>query len=307
MHLALIALGILFLYLGGEAMVRGASSLARTLGLRPMVIGLTVVSFATSSPELASSLAAALRGVPEIAFANVVGSNIANVGLILALTALIWPLASRPGYLRFEFPFMIASSALVFWLVRDGWIGRFEGLGLLALLGLFLAYLLRAAQAPEADEEGAAGPRRRSIPVDLLLIGAGIALLVLGARSLVSGAIELARIWGVSERVIGLTMVAVGTSLPELASSLVAAVRREGDILVGNIIGSNVFNILCILGATALVKPLAVAASEVWIDLLVMLGLSLVIWPLLVTRLRLDRWKALLLLAAYGAYLAWLF
>ncbi len=314
MSYLLLALGVVLLYAGGEALVRGASRLARACGLSPLVIGLTVVSFGTSAPELASTLTAALRGSPDIAFGNVVGSNIANLGLILGFAALVWPLATTATFLQREVPFMLVASAAMFWLIRDGRVGRLEGSALLVALGLFLLYLLRAGSPPRdgGDEEGALelggrAARRRRLVSDALVVATGLALLVLGARALIDGGISIARSLGISERVIGLTMVALGTSLPELAASIVAALRREGDILLGNLIGSNVFNILCILGATALVRPLPVDPSAVTVDLVVMLALSLLIWPFLATRLRLERWEGFVLLAVYALYVAFLF
>jgi cation:H+ antiporter len=284
----LVLAGIVMLYLGGEALVRGAVALARTLGWSPLVIGLTVVSFGTSSPELASTLAASLNGAPEVAFGNVVGSNIANIGLILGLTALIWPLTTTARFLKREVPFMLLSSALLFPVVADGLISRLEGASLFALLVAFLVYLMR---------------RER----ELLLVLLGIVLLMGGAHLLVTGGVAIARVIGVSERVIGLTLVAFGTSLPELAASLVAGLKREGDIVLGNVIGSNIFNVLCILGITPMVSPLVVDASAVWLDLTAMLILTLLLWPILASHLKLERWEGFLLLAFYGMYIGWLF
>jgi len=306
----LVLAGIALLYIGGEALVRGAVALARSLGWSPLVIGLTVVSFGTSSPELASTLAASLRGAPEVAFGNVVGSNIANVGLILGLTALIWPLETTGRFIKQEVPFMLVSSLLLFPLIANGMIGRLEGLFLFVLLVIFLLYLMRREQEDstvEATFDKEFGGTKLSSAASIGLVILGIGLLVAGAHALVTGGVNLARILGVSERVIGLTLVALGTSLPELAASLVAGLRKEGDIVLGNIIGSNIFNVLCILGITPMVHPLVVDASAVWLDLTAMLVLSLLLWPLLANRLRLERWEGFVLLAFYGLYIAWLF
>ncbi len=310
MDLLFIFAGIALLYLGGEGLVRGSVGLARLFGLSPMVIGLTVVSFGTSSPELAATLAAAVRGSPEVAFGNVVGSNVANIGLILGLTAMIWPLATRSRFLRRELPFMLLASALLFPIVANGVVSRLEGLGLLVVLVLFLGYLLRTGGEyldieDEFTSEFAFG--RTPLLAALAFVAVGVALLVVGAKLLVAGAIDLARAHGVSERVIGLTMVALGTSLPELAASIVAALKRQGDIVLGNLIGSNVFNVLCILGATALVEPMRIEVPSAHLDLAVMLGLSALVWPFLATRMRLDRWEGAVLFAVYLGYMAWLF
>ena len=291
--------------------MRGSINLARAVGLRPMVIGLTVVSFGTSSPELASTLAAALQGAPAVAFGNVVGSNIANLGLILGLSALLWPLSTTARFLRREVPLMLAASLLLLVLVPGGEISRFEGAVLLALLVLFLTFLLRAEperKAVRAEFVREYGEHRAPLGRSLFFIVVGIALLILGAKALVTGAIGVARVHGISERVIGLTMVALGTSLPELASSIVAAVKKEGDIVLGNLIGSNVFNILCILGATAVAAPVEVVVTRAtWVDLGVMLAVALLTWLFLATRLRLDRWEGAVLLASYCGYTLWLF
>ena len=311
MDLALVVVGAALLYGGGEALVRGSVQLARAVGLSPLVIGLTVVSFGTSSPELASTLAATLDGAPAVAFGNVVGSNIANIGLILGATALIWPLPTQARFLRREVPFMLLASGLLFPLAADGRIGRIEGLFLFALLAIFLAYLLRGVRnaKPETRQEFEAeygSPKRRPW-LALGLVGLGLILLFVGAKSLLAGGLNIARSFGISERVLGLSLVALGTSLPELAASIVAALKKEGDIVLGNLIGSNVFNVLCILGLTAIVRPVEVDWLSSWPDLVVMLVLSALIWPFLATRLKLERWEGFLLLAGYALYMAALF
>ncbi len=309
MDLLLIVAGIGLLYLGGEGLVRGAVALARVFGLSPMVIGLTVVSFGTSSPELAATLAAALRGVPEVAFGNVVGSNVANIGLILGPVAMIWPLSTRALFLRREMPFMLAASALLFPIVANGTVSRVEAFLLLAMLVLFVGVLFRTSdEYLDVEEEFSREFAFGATPAlkALAFVAVGIAGLVVGAKLLISGAIGIAVAYEVSERVIGLTMVAVGTSLPELAASAVAAMKRHGDIALGNVIGSNVFNVLCILGTTALVQPIAIEVPSAHLDLAVMLGLSVLVWPFLATRMRLDRWEGAVLFALYGLYIGWL-
>jgi cation:H+ antiporter len=306
----LVLAGILLLYGGGEALVRGAVALARGLGWSPLVIGLTVVSFGTSSPELASTLTASLGDAPEVAFGNVVGSNIANIGLILGLTALIWPLETSARFLRREVPFMLISSALLFPVIAGGRVSRFEGLAFFALLVAFLLYLMRREKERsqvEAEFDREFGDSVMSPKLSSLLVLLGIGLLMAGAHLLITGGVNLARDFGISERVIGLTLVALGTSLPELAASLVAGLRREGDIVLGNVIGSNIFNVLCILGITPMISPLVVDASAVWLDLTAMLVLSMLLWLVLASHLKLERWEGFLLLAFYGMYIGWLF
>lgn len=308
--LLLVSAGIALLWVGGESLISGSIALARRLGMSPLVVGLTVVAFGTSAPELAATLAAALQGSPEVAFGNVVGSNVFNVGLILGVAALVFPLAARARFLRREMPFMIATSALLVPLVANGRIGRLEALLLLTLLAGYLWTLLRKdEESARVAEEFAReyGQVQAPLWASVLRVAVGIGVLVIGAQVLVSGAVGIAREVGISERVIGLTLVACGTSLPELASALVAAARREGDIVLGNVVGSNVFNVLAILGTTSMVVPIEVdVRAGTWIDLAVMLGLSLLLWPFLHSRRRLERWEGALLVAGFMAYMAWL-
>jgi len=311
LDVALLVAGAAFLYLGGDQLVDGSVELARALGMAPMVIGLTVVAFGTSAPELAATLVAAFRGNPEIAFGNVVGSNIANLGLILGVAALIRPLEADAKFLWREVPVMLVASLLLTWLMWDGEIRRLGGLFLLVLIVPYLGYLLltdrreTARVRAEFDVEYGAANRPSSAWA-LGRVALGIVLLVLGAHSLVEGAVGLARLLGVSERVIGLTVVAAGTSLPELASAVAAALKREGDILLGNIIGSNVFNTLVIFGSTALTAPVLVPPAGARLDLLMMLAISLLIWPFLASGKRLRRSEGLVLLLVYVGYIAWL-
>ncbi len=306
-----VLLGVALLYAGGELLVRNASQLARTFGLSSLVIGLTVVAFGTSAPELATTLLSTLEGSPEVAVGNVVGSNIANIGLILGLTALIYPLQSARRFIRREVPFMVVVGALLFPVFWDGVVARYEGLLLLAFFGGYLWYQFRRSKgvsevAPEAPEDEAP---KRTVPSWRAWLGvaAGVAVLVAGAQALVTGAVTIAQGFGVPERVIGLTLVAVGTSLPELASSLVAALRREPDLILGNVVGSNIFNIVAILGLTALIYPIRVGYADIQTDLLVMLGLSIFVLPLMLPRYRLGRTGGVVLLALYAAYIAVLF
>jgi cation:H+ antiporter len=305
----LVALGVLLLYLGGEFLVRNATRLAAATGMSPVVIGLTVVAFGTSSPELATTLVAAVEGSPEAAVGNAVGSNIANLGLILGLAALLYPLRTRIRFLRRELPFMIGVGALLIPLLGSGVLGRLEGLLLMLLLGVYLWVLLRSGKTDPEDEpvsrENGGGSRVAWVASLGVLAGAG--LLVAGAHTLIEGAIGLARAFDVPERVVGLTLVAVGGSLPELAGCLVAALKRQGGIVLGNLVGSNVFNVLFVLGLTALVRPLSVEPGAFTVDLMVMLGLSLLALPFLFTGRRLGRREGTVLLAAYCAYVGFLY
>jgi len=314
--LALLAVlaGLLLLAGGGELLVRGAVAIARLAGLTTALIGLTVVAMGTSIPELVVSLIAALGGTPDIAMGNVIGSNLANVGLILGLSALLVTLPIHGTAATLEWPFMFVASSVAVLLARDLTIDRLEGGFFVVALVLFLAFMTQQArtgvQAEERTEiagvvEARWPPRGSGAAVAAAaLVLVGIAALVLGGRLLVDGAVSLARYAGVTERVIGLTVVAVGTSMPELAASLVAALRRHADVAIANIIGSNIFNILGILGTTALVQPVRVAPEMVTSDLWWMLGLSLLLYPFLRHRRRLDRLEGAVLLGAYIVYIA---
>jgi len=311
--LLLIVLGIAVLWAGGEVLVRSVTGLAAVLRVSPTVVGLTVVAFGTSAPELAAAISAAIRGSQGLIYGNVVGSNIANVGLILGLSALAIPLQNRDTaserqvvrLVRRELPFMLVTSLLVLAFVSFGRLGRFEGAVLLALMVYFLVVLVRSGDAEPPSAQGVNAPK--AVLGTLL----GLSLLVVGAdQLLVPGAVELARTIGVSERVIGLTFVAFGTSVPELAACLVAAYRNHHGIVLGNIIGSNVFNILLVLPAAVLIRPFATGFSAEGVDALVMLSFSVLMF-LAVYTLRMGRrigrsWGSVLA-AAYGSYVVWLF
>jgi cation:H+ antiporter len=310
-NLLLVLVGIVALYGGGDLLVRHASRLARLLGVSPMAVGLTVVAFGTSAPELAATLVAAWRGEPELALANVVGSNIANVGLILGLTALAYPLVAGGTFLRREVAWLLAVTVASLPLLYDGLLSRPEGLLLWAGLALFIVVALRTGAVPPAAAEVAAeAPEAggRGLGFSALMLVVGVGLLAVGAQALVQGATALALAWGIPQRVIGLTLVAVGTSLPELASSIVAALRRETDIILGNVIGSNLFNLLAVLGTAAVVHPIAVAPAGLRLDLWIMLAFSVALVPLLLWgRDRLGRRGGGALLVAYLVYAGWLF
>jgi cation:H+ antiporter len=312
--LGLLALGLVLLVLGGEALVRGAVALAQRLGVSPLLIGLTLVGFGTSTPELVTSLLAALAGSPDMAVGNVVGSNIANVLLILGVAAALAPFACDPAAFRRDGTMLVLSALVCTGVALSGAIGRLAGALFLALL---LAYLVltyrRERAAPDAaaalheHEIDLAAPLPRSLPLALVLAVGGILLTVLGARFLVQGAIGLAAAAGISEAVIGLTVVAVGTSLPELVTAVMASWRRQADIVFGNVVGSNIFNLLGILGTTALVHPLAVPAEILRLDLWVMLAVTALMILFAITGWRLTRGEGLVFLLGYAGYLGVLF
>ena len=303
----LFLLGLVLLVLGAEALVRGASRVALAAGIPPLVIGLTVVAFGTSAPELAVTTSAALRGEPDLALGNVVGSNIFNVLVVLGASAVVAPLLVSRRLVRLEVPLLTLSAGIVLLLALDGEISRLEGLfllsGALAYTGL-LAYQGKGEPAPGdvVDVPASRGPAGWAI--DGALILGGLGLLVLGSRWLVDGATTFAMALGVSELVVGLTIVAAGTSLPELATSVVATFRGQRDMAVGNIVGSNLFNVLLILGAAAAVSPDGVPASPaaVRFDIPVMVGVSVACLPVFFSGLRIARWEGALFLGYYFAY-----
>lgn len=302
---ALVGLGLVLLFFGGDLLVRGAVALAARLCVPPLLIGLTIVGFGTSMPELLVSLNAAFAGLPDIAVGNVVGSNTANILLILGLALLVAPLPTRlPGIGR-DLIVMLASAVLLALVAMGGRVAGWHGLLFLALLAAYLVYgaIRGRAQGAEDADSGSS----MALWQMLGFIAAGLAALVFGADFLVDGATSLARGMGISDAVIGLTVVAVGTSLPELATSVVAAFKRQPEIAVGNVVGSNIFNILGILGLTAAITPVPVAPQMAAFDIPVMVVVSLAIAVLLTVRRRVPQWAGLGLLAAYGWYCTVLF
>jgi len=299
--------GILLLYFGAEWLVRGSAGFAFAMGMRPLVVGLTIVAYGTSAPELVVSVAAALEGHSALALGNVVGSNIANLGLILGVTALISPPAVEKTLARREVPILVVTALLCPFLLADGWIGRVDGALLLLGAIAFTIWTLRvAAPAPPPSAESGGGEGRTSRASLLRLIGLaalGLAVLLAGGKVFVDGATGVALAFGVSERLIGLTIVAIGTSLPEMAASLVAAIRGHPSIAVGNVVGSNIFNMLLILGAAGLVRPIEGSFSVIGFDVGVMVGFTLAGALLLRCERRISRLEGALLVAAYAAFL----
>ena len=297
----LFVVGLVILVAGGEFLVRGASSIARAFHLSPLLIGLTIVGFGTSAPELIVSVQAALAGQPGIAIGNVIGSNIGNVLLILGISALIAPLIIPGRKLWRDLAFMLAATAAIWMMLLDGQVTRVDGMILLAGLAAFLtvAFIAGSGHPPEGGDTETFGQNWKP----WAMTGAGLVGLVIGARFLVDSATTIARDFGISEAVIGLTIVAIGTSLPEMATSVIAAFRKHTEISVGNIVGSNIFNIFGILGITAVIAPIPAearfAAIDMWWVAASSVGLAVVAFALG----GLPRIAGAGLLAAYGAYL----
>tara|TARA_Y100001949_G_scaffold175187_1_gene184403 strand:- start:5198 stop:6280 length:1083 start_codon:yes stop_codon:yes gene_type:complete len=310
--------GLVLLVAGAEVLVRGAAKLAAQFGIPPLIIGLTVVAFGTSAPETAVSVQAALNGSGDIAIGNVLGSNIANVLLILGVTSLVAPLIVSRQLIRLDVPIMIGASLVTYALAWDGSLSRLDGALLFSAVIAYTAFLIissrRATAAATADDEFAKEfgldetPKPYASLINAGLVVAGLVLLVTGSNFLVEGAVSLARALGLTELVIGLTVIAIGTSLPELATSILAAIRGERDIAVGNIVGSNIFNLLCVLGLASLVSPdaIGVAANALAFDFPVMIAVALACLPIFFTGYAINRWEGLLFVAYYVAYTVYL-
>ena len=307
--------GVALLIAGAEILVRGASRLAATIGVSPLVIGLTVVAFGTSSPELAVSLQASVAGEPDIALGNVVGSNVFNVLFILGLSALIAPLVVAQRLVRFDVPLMIGVSVLLLVLALDGSISQFDGLVLTGGIVGYCLFAIRqslsespAVRAEYEKEFGDRALRTSQRLLNILLVVIGLGMLMLGSRWLLSGAVAIAEALGVSKLVIGLTIIAAGTSLPEVATSVVAGIRRERDIAVGNVVGSNLFNVLAIVGFSSVVAAdgIRVAPAALRFDIPVMIAVSAACLPIFFTGYRIARWEGLLFLAYYAGYTLYL-
>jgi cation:H+ antiporter len=301
MSALLILLGFLGLVAGGELLVRGAVGAARIARVSPMLIGLTLVGFGTSTPELVTSLQAAFADAPGIAVGNIVGSNICNVLLILGVAATVAPIAVRRAEIRRDGSAVLLATAFGIALMLGGSLGRLAGLALVAALAAYLAVAIWTT--PRSAEDGDVTP---PLGRSLVQFGLGLVLTVVGARMLVAGAIDAAAALGVSEAVIGLTIVAIGTSLPELVTSVVAARRGAADVALGNVLGSNLFNLLGILGATALAHPIAVPEGILRGDVWVMAAATVALVFVAVTGWRITRTEGVALLTAYGGYLTWL-
>lgn len=309
LNLLLLLLGVALLTVGGEALIRGALAAANRLGVSPLLSGLVIVGFGTSMLELVVSVNAALSNKPDIAIGNVVGSNISNILLILGICALIMPMSVKPLALRRDAVTVVAASLLFLVLVGGGALGHADGVIFLVVLGLFLVWAYwseRFHAAPSAELHEAEAGELTALPQSAVLttalVIAGLLLLIFGSQVLLVGAIGIAENLGVSEAVVGLTLVAVGTSLPELSVSVIAALRRHADVAIGNVLGSNIFNLLGILGVSALLQPLPVHLRVLQFDQWVMLGASLLLLLFLYTGRRLSRLEGGILLLGYAIY-----
>jgi len=308
-----LGFGLAFLFLGGDLLVRGAVSLAHRMRVSPMLIGITLVGFGTSTPELVTSIDAALRGSPGIAVGNVVGSNTANILLILGIAALIAPINIKPAAFRRDAAVMVTAAMVLAAFCSMGVLGTAAGLFLVITLLTYVTYTYRcerrrpnASAELHAREATLAEPSPHGLWRSLQFAGAGIALTIGGAHLLVGGAVELATALQIPDTVIGLTIVAVGTSLPELMASIVASLRRQGDIALGNVIGSNIYNILGILGITAIVQPLTIPSQILQFDIWAMLAATALLVILAFSRHRLSRAAGAAFVILYAAYIAWL-
>ena len=307
-QLLIFTIGLVLLVYGAESFVKGASTLAIRMGVSRLVIGMTLVGFGTSLPELSINLTAAVNGRLDLAVGNVVGSNIANVGLILGVAALLTPLVIHIRLLRLEIPLLLLASAGLWLLGFNGTLGWIEGAMLLiGFIGLMMVIGYDSKTEPELIEAELvqADPSVHPLTQDIFRILLGFVLLLAASQMMVGSAVELARAWGMTELMIGLTIVAIGTSLPELAASGMAAWRGESDIAVGNVLGSCLFNILLVLGATAIIEPLPVAASLIWREIPLMFLFAAALYPLAFGDKRISRSGGVLLLSAYAAFLAW--
>ncbi|MBW1846052.1 MAG: calcium/sodium antiporter [Deltaproteobacteria bacterium] len=320
LYLFLCLIGFVFLYYGAEWLVKGSSSLARSLGITPIVIGLTVVAFGTSAPELVVSLVSSIKGKSMIAVGNVVGSNICNIALVLGLAAIFQPITSHRSVVKRDIPIMLGISVYLFFLSLNSTLGRIEGATL--FIGIILYTYFNYSTAMKESREGK-NEEIQEIQSELEEIGyipsrqkqivfvvIGIIGVVVGAEVVVESAVKIMTIIGVDEKFIGLTIVAFGTSLPELATSVVAAIRKEMDISIGNLVGSNVFNIMSVLGAASLVRPIPIPGgfveSGLWIDYLVMMTTSFLPWLMMRRTLTVTRKDGFILLFCYLGYLTYL-
>ncbi len=314
----LVVAGLVLLYLGAEWLVRGATHISAVAGVSPVVVGLTVVSVGTSAPELVVCVLAALEGSPDLAVGNVLGSNLANVGLILGLVTLIRPMQVAGGVIRRDIPWMLLVTMAVLPLMLDLEVGRLDGLILSVVLILYLLYLARvwrrqgpqvlgaAARRLEPMPDAPAAPSRGGMVRPIALVVVGSIMLMGGGHLVVTGATDIAELLGVGQLTIGLSVVAVGTSLPELAATLVAVGRDEADLAVGNIVGSNLFNLTLVLGGTALVRPIPIPERVLFVEYPAVLVLSLVLLPLAFSQRRITRIEGAFLLCLYAGAWFWI-
>lgn len=308
---ALFIGGLIALYCGGEALVRGASGIGVRFGMSPMVVGLTIVAFATSAPELAVSLGAVLRNAPGLAVGNVVGSNICNLTLVVGIVVLLARPSLRDKLIRLELTVLVSSTVIVSFLLADAWLSRIEGALLLAGIIAYIMFAVHRLRGSNAD--ASADDLDSGIPIisgtiwkQILFSAAGVGLLILGSDWLVEGSVLVANMYGISPAVVGLSAAAIGTSLPEIAASVVAARHNHADLAAGNLIGSNIFNLLLVLGGTAIVSPLS-TGSVTFTDIVIMCATTFLSLILMFTRSRMMRIDGLVLIALYVGYLVFIF
>ncbi|MGL5788045.1 MAG: calcium/sodium antiporter [Bacteroidales bacterium] len=307
--LLILSLGIL--YFGADFLVKGSSSLALRAGIPSLIVGLTVVSLGTSSPELVVSLKAALSGQPEIAAGNVIGSNIFNIGVILGISSLIAPLCITRSLIRQDMPFLLFGAVLLPFFFMDGKITRVEsGIFCAGAIAYTLLLIRNARKAKKADKDQTSKNETKSGPakhwaIDVFFVVIGLAMLIGGSNLLVDNAVKIARIFGMSEAIIGLTIVAAGTGTPELATSIVATIKGNKDIAIGNVVGSNIYNILLVLGVSSMIRPISTTGIST-VDTYILLGFSILLLPLMRTGYELKRWEGGLMLSLYIAYILYL-
>lgn len=307
----LLTLGLLILLLGGKFLVDGSSSIAQKLGLSSGLIGLTVVAFGTSTPELLVSINAALKGNSDISIGNVVGSNIANIGLVLGLSGIFYPIEISKSHLRFDYFLMLAVTLVFFILSIDQKITCWEGMALVSGFIFFNGYLLRNLRKGQKVEnelidENLEEVKKYGWTISLILFLVGVIGLYFGSEILVKNAVTISEEFGISERIIGVTIIAIGTSLPELITSLMAALSKRTDLALGNILGSNIMNILSIIGITSLIKPIRLSEEFIRTDYLWMIGISILLFPLMRTKMKVSKIEGSILLLAYIGYLYFL-
>ncbi len=299
--------GLIVLILGGDFLIKGSSSFALKMNLSPLVVGLTIVAFGTSAPELLISIKAALTSSPDLAMGNVIGSNICNLALVLGLTAIISPIYVKRNTIWIDWPMTMGSSLLLYILVREGFINSYEGLIFIGILVLYLFFVIRKSRkdlnvARELQQEFNLPKSSSTYLKDFTYIGLGSIGLFLGAELFVGGAQDLARNMGIEERIVGITVVALGTSLPELVTSTVASFKKETDLALGNLMGSNIFNILSILGITSIIKEIKVNDVILNTDIIWMLGITLIILPMMLSKRQIGRVEGAILLMIYIFY-----
>ncbi|MBS9522468.1 calcium/sodium antiporter [Litoribacter alkaliphilus] len=300
-----LLVGLLILLMGGKYLVDGASAIAGKLGLSPGLIGLTVVSFGTSAPELLVSVSAALKGNSDIALGNVIGSNISNISLVLGVSAVIFPISLPKSVIKLDYVFTLVVSILFYLLAINGIISLMEGIILVTLLILINFYFFKKIERIPDDPEDLDMVKIKETPIwkSIALIILGMAGLYWGSDLFIENSIVIAQTFGISDRVIGVTIIAMGTSLPELVTSVMAALKKHTDIALGNILGSNLMNILAIVGITAIVSPIQVSQIFLQNDFIWMLGFTIILLPIILTKLRISRWEGGLLAGGYGLYI----